>query len=142
MPKPSDDQHLSRMQRHVIFERGTEPPFSGEYVDHDKAGVYRCANCGAVLFDSASKFESETPGLVGWPAFTSAATQDSLTLKRDLTHGMSRVEMLCKNCGGHIGHLFDDPLSPNGAHYCANSCALAFEAISPSDDDQTEWQAK
>lgn len=120
--------NLSDSQKHVLFEKGTEAPGSGELLTESRDGMYRCANCGAELFASATKYESKTPGLVGWPSFADAATNDALVLTPDDSLGMSRTEVTCANCGVHLGHLFtgvDD--HPSGNHYCINSCALQFK---------------
>ncbi len=91
-------------------------------------GVYVCANCGAELFASSDKYESKTPGLIGWPSFAEAVNNDALVFTPDNSLGMQRTEVTCANCGGHLGHLFtgvDD--HPSGNHYCINSCALDFK---------------
>lgn len=118
---------LTPEQYRVLREKGTEPPGSGKYVNHNENGMYTCAGCGAELFGGDTKYESTTPGLIGWPAFTEAAKNDAVELRDDLSLGMHRTEVICKNCGGHLGHLFDDNSSPNGKHYCINSCALGFK---------------
>ena len=108
----------------VLRRQATEPPFSGRYVDSKEPGVYRCAGCGAELFRSDDKFDSGS----GWPSFTDPALQDAVELRRDLSHGMDRVEVVCSRCGGHLGHLFDDgPADRGGMRYCINSCALDLE---------------
>jgi peptide-methionine (R)-S-oxide reductase len=113
---------LSDEEYRVLRERGTERRFSGEYVDHKGDGVYACAGCGTVLFDSDTKFDSGT----GWPSFYDAK-DGSVELKRDASHGMVRTEVVCANCGGHLGHVFDDGPAPTGKRYCINSVALDFE---------------
>lgn len=117
---------LTAEQYHVLREKGTETPGSGKYLNHDERGMYSCAACGAELFASESKYESTVPGLIGWPSFSSAASNQALVLHDDDSLGMHRVEVTCKNCGSHLGHLFPDDSSPNGKHYCINSVALNF----------------
>lgn len=126
----SDDewkQKLTPEQYHVLREKGTEVPGTGKLLHNDKTGDYTCAACGQVVFKSDTKYESTLPGLIGWPSFAEAAGNDAVELKPDSSLGMERTEVICKNCGGHLGHLFDDPTSPNGQHYCINSAALEFQ---------------
>jgi peptide-methionine (R)-S-oxide reductase len=127
----SDDQWKDKLtpeQYHVLREKGTEVPGSGKYVDFDGDGMYHCAACGQALFKSDSKFDSTMPGLIGWPAFSEAAASGAVELKDDDSLGAHRTEVVCTNCGSHLGHLFeDDPSSPNGKHYCINSVCLNFE---------------
>lgn len=119
---------LTPEQYHVLREKGTEVPGSGKYVDMDESGDYACAACGSVVFKSGTKFESNMPGLIGWPAFSEAAAAGAVKLQTDDSHGMRRTEVVCATCGSHLGHLFeDDPSSPNGQHYCINSVALDFK---------------
>jgi peptide-methionine (R)-S-oxide reductase len=117
---------LTPEQYRVLREKGTEAPGSGELLYNEAKGEYHCPVCGALLFRSDAKYETHTPGLVGWPSFTEAASSASLKLVPDDSLGMHRTEVLCANCGSHLGHLFDDPDSPNGQHYCINSAALEF----------------
>ncbi|QQS20264.1 peptide-methionine (R)-S-oxide reductase [Candidatus Saccharibacteria bacterium] len=120
--------NLSDEQKRVLFEQGTELPGSGLLLDESRRGVYGCANCGALLFRSESKYESATPGLVGWPSFAEAASNEALILAPDTSLGMPRTEVTCAKCGAHLGHLFtgvDD--HPSGNHFCINSCALNFK---------------
>lgn len=122
------NQDLTDEQKRVLFEGGTEAPGSGALLDETRDGMYHCANCGATLFNSDTKYESTTPGLVGWPSFAEAASNEALKLIPDDSLGMRRTEVTCANCGGHLGHLFegvDD--HPSGKHFCINSCALDFQ---------------
>lgn len=119
---------LTSEQYRVLREKGTEAPGSGKYVDFYEQGVYSCAACGQELFTSDTKYESTIPGLIGWPAFSEAATRGAVTLEDDTSLGMHRTEVLCAKCGGHLGHLFPDDSSPNGQHYCINSVCLDFTA--------------
>jgi peptide-methionine (R)-S-oxide reductase len=130
MQKKSEDdwrQTLTPEQFHVLREKGTEIPGSGQYVDFDQDGMYHCAACGAKLFGSDTKYESTMPGLIGWPAFSAAADKGAVKLEDDDSMGMHRTEVTCANCGSHLGHLFPDDSSPNGQHYCINSVCLNFE---------------
>lgn len=110
----------------VAREGGTEAPFAGEYV-HEKAdGMYHCAVCGVPLFASDTKFDSGT----GWPSFTDPANREAVTLQEDTSHGMSRVEVRCKNCGAHLGHVFQDGPKKDGKvcdRYCINSVSLELK---------------
>lgn len=120
-------EKLTPEEYHVLREKGTELPGSGQYVDVFDDGVYRCKACGAELFGSDSKYKSTEPGLIGWPAFSQAASDGAVKLQDDDSHGMRRTEVTCANCGSHLGHLFPDDSSPNGQHYCINSICLDFE---------------
>ncbi|MBI4019690.1 MAG: peptide-methionine (R)-S-oxide reductase MsrB [Candidatus Aenigmarchaeota archaeon] len=119
-------QRLSPEQYHILREKGTEPPFTGEFLKNKEKGIYTCAGCGAELFSSGKKFESGT----GWPSFYSA--KDNVTTKSDSSFGVRRVEVLCKKCGGHLGHVFDDGPKPTGKRFCINSCALGFRKKKPA----------
>ena len=131
MAKQLTDDELKKKltpeQYHILREKGTEAPFSGKYLNHDEKGMYTCAVCGAELFPSDAKFESKIPGLAGWPSFSDVAKSDAVELKEDNSMGMHRTEVICKNCGSHLGHVFEDAEdSPNGTHFCINSACLDF----------------
>lgn len=130
MPSSTADwkKSLTPEQYRVLREKGTEAPGSGKYVDFYESGTYACVACGQELFTSNTKYESTIPGLIGWPAFSEAAARGAVTLEDDTSLGMHRTEVLCSNCGGHLGHLFPDDSSPNGQHYCINSVCLDFKA--------------
>jgi len=118
---------LSEEQYHVLREKGTEVPGTGKLLYNNDKGEYICPVCGSVLFTSDKKYESTTPGLIGWPSFSEAASNDALKLVDDNRMGMHRTEVLCRTCGSHLGHLFEDSSSPNGQHFCINSAALNFK---------------
>ena len=113
-------QQLTPDQYQVLRLKGTEPPFTGKYAHSHEQGVYRCAACGAPLFDSKTKFESGS----GWPSFYQPLDQEAVHTESDYSHGMVRTEVECAACGGHLGHVFDDGPNPTGLRYCINSAAL------------------
>ena len=125
MPKTAIDweKKLTPEQYRVLREKDTEAPFSGRYLHMKDKGTYVCAACSTELLSSDTKFDSGS----GWPSFYDVAHSDSVELKEDYDHGMHRIEVICKNCGGHLGHLFKDgPADKTGNRYCINSCALNF----------------
>lgn len=129
MQTTEDDwkKKLTPEQFHVMRQKGTEPPFSGKLLANKQTGDYSCAACGAVIFKSNAKYESTVPGLIGWPSFSEVASSNAVDLVPDNSWGMDRTEVVCKNCGGHLGHVFDADDSPTGKHYCVNSCSLDFK---------------
>ena len=117
-------EELTPEQYHILREAGTERAFTGKYWDNHDDGVFRCAACGAELFDSTTKFESGS----GWPSFTEPKIAEAIETRRDLSHGMIRTEVVCRRCGGPLGHVFDDgPSDEGGLRYCINSAALDLE---------------
>lgn len=122
--KQFDTSHLSEEQKKILIKKGTEAPFTGEYVNNHEDGMYHCAWCDAPLFSSDTKFDSGS----GWPSFWESVDPNKVTLKDDNSLGMHRVEVECSNCHGHLGHLFEDgPRDQTGLRFCINSCALQFK---------------
>jgi peptide-methionine (R)-S-oxide reductase len=130
MTRKLTDEELKKKltpdQFHILRQKGTEAPFTGEYLNHKGKGMYTCAACGAELFPSDTKFDSGT----GWPSFYDVAKSDAVELSEDNSGGMHRVEVSCANCGSHLGHVFKDaPDQPTGTRFCINSACLGFEPM-------------
>jgi peptide-methionine (R)-S-oxide reductase len=124
--KPDDAELRARLtpeQYHVTQEKGTERAFTGEYWNHKEDGKYHCIVCGELLFDSTTKYDSGC----GWPSFYQQVTPEAIDVQTDQSHGMVRDEIVCHNCGAHLGHVFPDGPQPTGLRYCVNSASIKFE---------------
>lgn len=116
-------EKLTKEEYKVLRKKGTESPFTGKYWDNHEEGTYKCAGCGTPLFKSDAKFESGS----GWPSFYEALDPEKIEEKEDRSFGMKRTEVVCKKCGGHLGHKFNDGPQPTGCRYCINSVSLNFD---------------
>jgi peptide-methionine (R)-S-oxide reductase len=115
-------EKLTPEQFRILRQKGTERPWTGPFLENKEKGIYECAGCGTALFSSNTKFDSHC----GWPSFYEPIHSDAIAYHRDTTHGMIRTEVTCANCGGHLGHVFDDGPAPTGQRYCINGFALDF----------------
>lgn len=122
-------EDLTPEQKKVMWEKGTEAPFSGKYWNSKEKGTYKCASCGTELFSSDTKFDSGT----GWPSFDSVISNENIETRQDNDLGMTRTEVLCRKCGAHLGHVFPDGPTKTGERYCINSVCLTLD---PKEDDK------
>ncbi len=129
---------LTPEQYRILRGNGTEAAFTGEYYECKEPGIYRCAACGAPLFDSGDKYDSGS----GWPSYTKPLDEGSVKLKQDKSHFMNRIEVLCERCGSHLGHVFDDGPGPDGKRFCINSGALDLDAKKSTEKPEGESKDK
>ncbi|MFW9855690.1 MAG: peptide-methionine (R)-S-oxide reductase MsrB [Candidatus Thorarchaeota archaeon] len=123
---------LTNEQYYILRDKGTERAFTGKYWNHFEEGVYTCAGCGTKLFESQAKFDSDC----GWPSFSEPMKEETVQEKSDTSFGMRRTEVLCDNCGGHLGHVFNDgPKERGGLRYCINSASLKFNKVPDENPD-------
>ena len=136
--KPDEQwrRELTPLQYSVLRQAHTERPFTGEYVHTHTGGFYRCAGCGSKLFSSGAKFDSGT----GWPSFSEPAVAEAVELRPDNSLFMRRTEVVCRRCGGHLGHVFKDGPTETGDRYCINSCSLDFEPTA-ADQERGDGEA-